>query len=263
AGTLRRAAGEARFCAARLSCAKGLAQRTLRHEDGIARHFLAVAAWASCWTLAEWLRGTLFTGFPWMATGYAHVEGPLSGWAPVIGMYGVTWLAAFLAASVGLLLFAQRSAREAPAAATVASGIAVALLGWALGAVSWGQPDGQPVLMRLVQGNVPQSEKFDPALMQRGVETYMQLAAMPPREAGMDPAVIVLPETIMALFQNRYPRQMWEQWLQIARQRNAAIIMGAPLHSRGPDGDLYTNSAIGFDGATPVEQLLSGTTDMR
>src|SRR5690606_19207093 len=144
--------------------------RCLRSDDGMARHFLAVAAWASCWTLAEWLRGTLFTGFPWMATGYAHVDGPLSGWAPIIGMYGVTWLVAFIAGAVGLLLFLQRSGNEAPAAATVAGGIAAALLGWMLGAVSWGQPEGQPVLMRLVQGNVPQSQKFDPVLMQSGVE---------------------------------------------------------------------------------------------
>ncbi|WP_397476328.1 apolipoprotein N-acyltransferase [Pusillimonas sp.] len=263
AATLLLAAADALFYAAAVAVAKWLTQRTLRLEDGIARHFLAVAAWASCWTLAEWLRGTLFTGFPWMATGYAHVEGPLSGWAPLIGMYGVTWLAAFVSAAAGLLMLRQRTSHEAPAAATVAAGIAAALLGWVLGGFSWGHAEGPPTLVRLVQGNVPQSEKFDPALLHNGVETYMQLAAMPPREAGMDPAVIVLPETIMALFQNRYPPQVWEQWRQIAQQRNAAIIMGVPLHSRGPDGDRYTNSVMGFDGATSIEQLLSGQTGMR
>ncbi|MFS2050093.1 apolipoprotein N-acyltransferase, partial [Variovorax sp. CT11-76] len=44
---------------------------------------------AALWTLAELVRGSWFTGFPWGAGGYAHVEGPLSGWAPWIGVYGI------------------------------------------------------------------------------------------------------------------------------------------------------------------------------
>jgi len=257
------AAVEALFYGVAALAAKWLSQRYLRPDDNYVRHFLIIAAWASCWTLAEWLRGTLFTGFPWLATGYAHVDGPLSGWAPLVGMYGVTWIAAFLCSAVGLLLYLQRTGREAPAAATVAGAIVLVGVGWVLAGMSWSQPEGKPVLMRLVQGNVPQSEKFDPALMQSGIETYMQLAALPPRQPGMDPAVIVLPETIMTLFQNRYAPQVWEQWRSIAEQRNAAVIMGVPLHSRGPEGERYTNSAIGFDADTPVEHLVSGTTEMR
>src|SRR5690606_22369864 len=169
----------------------------------------------------------------------------------------------FICGAVGLLMRLQRTGREAAGAATVAAGIALALGGWALGGLSWGHPEGKPVLMRLVQGNVPQSEKFGPALMRQGIATYMQLAALPPRQPDMDPAVIVLPETIIPLFQDRYPPPFWEQWRQIAAQRKASIIMGAPLHTRGPEGERYTNSAIGFDGATPVEHLASGSTPMR
>lgn len=263
AAVLLLAAVEALFFCAATAAAKWLSTRCLRSNDGYARHFLAVGVWASCWTFAEWVRGTLFTGFPWLAAGYAHVDGPLSGWAPLLGMYGVTWLAAFVSAAIGLLLHLRHSAQEAPGAATVAGAIALTLAGWLLGGLSWSQPEGKPVLMRLVQGNIPQSEKFDPALMQSGIETYMQLSALAPKEAGADPAVIVLPETIMTLFQNRYAPQVWEQWRNIAAQRNADIIMGVPLHSRGPQGDRYTNSAISFNAATPVDQLLSGSTAMR
>jgi len=263
AATLLLAAAEALFYCIAAALIKWLTQRRLAQEDGIARHFLAVAAWASCWALFEWLRGTLFTGFPWMAIGYGHVEGPLSGWAPLIGMYGITWLAAFICAATGLLMLRQRSGFEAPAAATTAAGLVIAAAGWLLGGFSWGQPEGPSVLVRLVQGNVPQSEKFDPARIHEGVQTYMELAALPPREPGMDPAVIVLPETIMPLFQNRYQPAVWEQWQGIADQRNAALVMGAPLHTSTPQGDRYTNSVIGFDAATPTEHLLSGQTDMR
>lgn len=256
------AASEALFLCAAVAAAKWLS-RQLPADGHYARHFLAVAAWASCWTIAEWMRGTLFTGFPWMATGYAHVDGPLSGWAPVVGMYGVTWMAAFICGAIGLLLFRQKSGHEAPAAATATLAIALALIGWGLSGITWSQPEGKPVLLRLVQGNVPQSEKFDPALMQQGLETYMQLAALPARQAGMDPAVIVLPETIMPLFQDKYGPQVWNIWRQIAEQRNASLIMGVPLHTRGPDGDRYTNSVIGFNSATPTDALISGTPEMR
>jgi apolipoprotein N-acyltransferase len=55
------------------------------------------------WMLTEWLRGTLFTGFPWLASGYAHTDGPLAGWAPTLGMYGITLMAALLAGALSLL----------------------------------------------------------------------------------------------------------------------------------------------------------------
>src|SRR5512135_3624984 len=60
------------------------------------------------WTLAEWLRGTLFTGFPWLASGYAHTDGPLAGLAPVIGMYGVTLASALVAGALALFALPAR-----------------------------------------------------------------------------------------------------------------------------------------------------------
>src|SRR5690606_29053809 len=109
----------------------------------------------------------------------------------------------------------------------------------------------------------PQSEKFDPQRMQEGIASYMKLAALPPKEASGAPKLIVLPETVMPVFQDRIAPATWQQWLDIAQTRNAGILMGIPLHDAAQAKESYTNSAIAFDAATPLAQLLSGHAGMR
>ncbi|MFP3616074.1 apolipoprotein N-acyltransferase, partial [Paraburkholderia sp. SIMBA_050] len=60
----------------------------------------------------EWLRGTVLTGFPWLASGYAQVDGPFAGFAPVVGVYGIGWVLALFAA---LVVQALVAARRSPA----------------------------------------------------------------------------------------------------------------------------------------------------
>ena len=62
---------------------------------------------AGLWTLAEWLRGTLFTGFPWLAVGYSQSPpSPLAGWASVLGVYGVGFIIALIGGLLGQMKFA-------------------------------------------------------------------------------------------------------------------------------------------------------------
>lgn len=257
------AAFKALFVAAAVALARWLSDRRLKNVTSFQWQILIVAIWASAWTLMEWSRGTLFTGFPWLNIGYAHVEGVLAGWSPVLGVYGVAWLAAFAAGAIGLLACAKDTANDAKAAVSLGLAIVSGLAGILLGHVAWSEPQGEPLIVRLVQGNVPQSEKFDPRLMLDGVATYMKLAALPPKEADGAPDLIVLPETVMPLFQDRFAPQAWQQWLDIARERDARIIMGVPLHDRDGSRELYTNSAIGFDAATPLSALIGADTALR
>jgi hypothetical protein len=60
-------------------------------KPGATRDWLVLPA---LWVLLEWLRGWLFSGFPWLSLGYAFIDSPLAGWAPLFGVYGVTWAAA-------------------------------------------------------------------------------------------------------------------------------------------------------------------------
>jgi apolipoprotein N-acyltransferase len=71
------------------TCIAVAAARTPRHRCQPPLLF------AGLWTLAEWLRGTLFTGFPWLAIGYSQSPpSPLAGWASVLGVYGVGFIVA-------------------------------------------------------------------------------------------------------------------------------------------------------------------------
>lgn len=219
---------------------------------------LAAALWASCWTLAEWLRGTLFTGFPWLNIGYAHADGPLSGWIPVLGVYGAAFMAAFVAGAIALLMHAQKTDREQAAAVAVASAIGIAVVGMGLSGIAWFKPEGEPLWVRLVQGNIAQDMKFDPAHMQAGIETYQMLANLPAKEADAQPSLIILPETVIPQFQNRYGPQAWQKWIDIAREQKASIILGIPLVNRLGDRFRYTNSAIGLSADSRIDNLMAG-----
>ena len=263
AAVLLLAAVEALFIVAAATLSRWLSARHLRTHSNYGWHLLIAAVWASSWTLAEWLRGTLFTGFPWLNVGYAHVEGVLASWAPLVGVYGLAWFATFAAAAIALLGCAKDTKNDARAAVGVGCAIIIGLLGIGLSHIVWSRPQGEPMIVRLVQGNVPQSEKFDPQLLEEGLASYMQLAALEPKSADGAPQLIVLPETVVPLFQNRVAPQVWQQWLDIAKERNAQILMGAPLHDRHQGQHRYTNSAISFNAQTPLAALLAGNPDMR
>src|SRR5690606_19887130 len=130
---------------------------------------------------------------------YAHVEGVLAPWAPLIGVYGVAWLAAFASVAVAMAVLGRNTGKDVQAAAALALSLATGLVGIALSHIVWSRPHGEPILVRLVQGNVPQSEKFDPAHIERGIADHMMLARTPPKEPGIEPQITVLPETVVPL----------------------------------------------------------------
>jgi len=155
----------------------------------------ALAA-AGAWTLTEWLRGWVLTGFPWLASGYAQSPpSPLAGYAPVLGVYGVGFVAAFIAVLWGLT-FHQR--KHWPQAAL----ISVVLLGAGAGLarIEWTQPTGQPVTVSLLQGNIEQSLKCKPERLQQSLEAYLRLARAHPAQ------LLILPETALPLMLDQLPR---------------------------------------------------------
>ncbi|MDC8758782.1 apolipoprotein N-acyltransferase [Janthinobacterium fluminis] len=181
------------------------------------------------WLLQEWCRGWFFTGLPWVASGYAHTASPLAGYAPVLGVYGLGWLAAL---SAGALLLLAHRTRLAAAGLVLAIFAAGHTLGW----VRWTEPVGKPLTVRLLQGNVPQDEKFNPAHVRDALRMYHAAAT-----AGAAD-LIATPETAVTVFEHQLPPDYLDSLRHFARSSGSHLLLGLPLL----DGQQVSNSAIGI-----------------
>ncbi|WP_322996338.1 apolipoprotein N-acyltransferase [Castellaniella sp.] len=237
------AAAMALYAAGACALSAWLCAGCAQPEQGAPRQILNALTWASAWTLFEWLRGTLFTGFPWLNAGYAHAEGMFAAWAPLVGVYGLAWLSAFAAGAIALMLRAKDTAYDRSAASTIALALASGLLGIALAHIEWGRPHGEPMLVRLVQPATPQEMKFRPEAFMATQQHLLQLAGLPAKVPADQPALIILPETVMPYMQDRIPPAVWQPWLDLASRTQAGILLGLPLHTQADGRDRYTNSA--------------------
>lgn len=121
-----------------------------------------IIALPACWLVGEWIRTWLLTGFPWLFLGYAHLNTPLAGWAPLTGVMGISFILVFTATIFAEWLWRIKSQPATNRALVVAS-ICCALF-WLAGTIlkniTWAEPDATPIKIGMVQPNVDQSTKL-------------------------------------------------------------------------------------------------------
>ncbi len=213
------------------AAAAWLQARVAGRAPPVLRAALAIPA---AWVLLEWLRGWILTGFPWLSAGYAAIDDALGGFAPLGGVYAVSLA---LACAAGLLwcVLAGQARWQAAAALALLLGT-----GFALRSVQWTAPAGEPLTVSLLQGNVPQEMKFDPARYARTLEAYATLA-----EASRA-RLIVLPETAIPRFLDRVDPAYLERLAAAARRNGGDLLLGVPVR----DGEAYYNSVVSL-GVSP------------
>lgn len=196
----------------------------------------ALVALPAAWAASEWLRGVVLTGFPWVASGYAHSDGPLAGYAPLVGVYGITLAAALVSGALALCSRPQAAGRRALAAGGVAA-LALLALGAVLAQQTWSKASGDPIRVRLVQGNVPQDLKFADGGLQRAVDVHARLLAGPRVDLA------VLPESVYPVPLNYLPDPVTQSLLDFTRSNNTALVFGVFIEQ---PPQLYFNSAVGL-----------------
>ena len=155
-------------------------------RGGIAVQALMVMP--AVWILVEWLRGWLFTGFGWLQVGYSQLGAPLDGVFPVLGVLGVGWAVALSAGALVLAILGVGRMRLMGLMATALLWLAAGVLG----RVDWTEPAGDALAVALVQGNVPQDQKWLASMRRPTLERYLRLTS---GHWGAD--LVVWPETAL------------------------------------------------------------------
>ena len=198
----------------------------------------------ACWTLGEMMRGNLLTGFPWLGLGYSQIaESPLAGYAALLGSYGVSWVAAMCAGALALMVgrLANQGARAlALPAATIAI---VVIVGAALRAVPWTKPEGSPVKVALLQGNVAQERKFSPEVLPLIFEQYKTMVKR------TDAPLIILPETAFPIFLHQLEPEYLATIAEHAAANGGDIVFGIAIADA--TARAYYNAVISAGASAP------------
>jgi apolipoprotein N-acyltransferase len=207
---------------------------------------------AALWTLSEWLRGWVFTGFPWLAAGYAQTPpSPFAGIAPLLGVYGVSLATALFAALSHEVLRRSTSAEACPAtpwprwcpAVPLLAAVVLIGCGALLREQRWTSPQGEPLSVALLQGNVAQDMKWRPEKFTESLRVYHRLALDNPAR------LTVLPETALPAFLHQLPGDYLDELKRLAQREHGDLLLGIIIGDAGQ----YANGAVSL-GQSPQQR---------
>jgi apolipoprotein N-acyltransferase len=176
----------------------------------------------AAWTLIEWLRGWFLTGFPWLSIGYSQIDSPLSGFAPLLGVYGVTWITVLTA---GILVYLIKFKK-------CLISIFIILIwssGWLLSDISWTQAENKTLNIALVQANIPQDFKWESNNQIPTINRYLRLSKL-----HYDADIIIWPETAIPIFYHQA-----ENLVKSLAKIDTNFLIGIPVME--PDGRYYNS----------------------
>jgi apolipoprotein N-acyltransferase len=181
--------------------------------QGAARYLLGLPA---LWLLVEWWRGWFLSGFPWLSLGYSQTESWLAGYAPLVGVYGIS---AVLLLSSGALVALLRGTPRLRIA-----GAALLVLPWPIGValerIPWTHAVGAPLSVAVLQGAVPQDLKWQQSNIAPTRALYARL-----NDQALGARLIVWPEAAVPQLANEIPQYLGDVYSR-TRAHGSDIIMG-------------------------------------
>jgi len=254
-------------CWASRAATNGITGLVARHRglsqpirDGVCGWLLLVV----CVSLTEWLRGHVLTGFPWNLPGYGWDSVPaMLQVSSVIGIYGLTLLTLLGGTAPALLIDRATSRRSVAVALVAVTGLLLAVGVWGGDRLATENASPEPgVVVRVVQGNVPQRDKWNPLLRPTHLRRYLDLSVggraatvrTPGLRFGATPTVVVWPETAVAHLLSAEKGGL--EQLGAVLPEDGTLIFGAPRVGERPDPDspppVY-NSVFAVDRAGAVQ----------
>ena len=212
----------------------GVGYLAKRFFSNVSAQFTLMLLFPALWTLLEWVRGWLFTGFPWIDLGYSQVYSPLAGLMPLLGVYGVSLVTAVIAGAIVSGFLVNGKARTYILMAVIA-GIMVSQL---LKLIDWSEPVGAPVKVSLIQGNIPQDQKWLPQQKKPTIDLYTRLT----RE-HWDSDIIIWPETALPAYYHQ-AKDFLYGLAEEASKNNTSILMGIPFVDMNASQKKFYNSAV-------------------
>ena len=171
------------------------------------------------WVLGEWLRSSIFTGFPWLNVGYSQIDTSLSSLAPLLGQYGVSWFTALFSTLLVALYLTSSKVKVTL--------IGVLFLTWlglnALSGIHWTTDKNADLSVALVQGAIPQEIKWNPEQRQKTLDLYLSLS-----KGYQDSQLIIWPETAIPLLHYQ-AQEFLQQMASAARNQNSDYLVGIPF----------------------------------
>ena len=193
------------------------------------------------WVVFEALRGSVFTGFPWLWLGYTSTDTWFAAWSTLSGVLASGYVLASLAALIAYMMMIRNAVVWGKTIVLMASIVAVS---WLLDQHNWTRLSGESIEVTLIQADVPLSEKWQPEKREQILQTY--LAAT---KAASNSDLVVWPEGALPMRLDRIS----ESYLTSLHSVNAAIALGVTTQGKAGDESQYYNSLAILDkGATQV-----------
>ncbi|HKR88625.1 MAG TPA: apolipoprotein N-acyltransferase [Phenylobacterium sp.] len=220
---------------------------SLLHRALKARGFCRVLVFAGCLALAEWLRGHVLSGFPWDLPGESWRAGSApSQLAALVGVYGLSWITVAIA-SAPALWFDARPRRDRAAALAAALAALAGLYGFGIVRLSGAaQPSPSAPLVRVVQADIDQKQKWRPENLNQIFATYLDLTRRP---GPARPDIVVWPEGALPAVVDDLlaPGMPYAPQLVAALSPGQTLLMGANRAEPAGGGQYrYFNSLLAF-----------------
>lgn len=201
------------------------------------RLFSSCLLFSSLWCLSEYARSTMFSGFPWLLLGVGQLDTPLKQILPILGVYGVSFLACFAAAS--LVMFVQTVSAKRYLWLTTCVGIMI--IPSLLNEKVWVEINPIPLSTGVVQANLSMRDKWDETIFWQLIRLYQNSID---ELISKKKQLIILPESAIPISSN-YINDFLETIDTQAKQANSSILMGV-IEDTHPEEPTYYNALKAF-----------------